>query len=104
MCLGIPMQVVRSEAMTALCRDVAGAERWIDMLLLGPQPQGAWVLCFLGAARELLDAQRARQIGAALHGLERLMQGDTDTLEAAFADLLGRAPQLPDFLTEASND
>lgn len=98
MCVGIPMQVVSGDAVRALCRGSDGAEAWIDLLLVGAQPPGTWLLCFLGAAREVIDAARAAQIGAALGALDDLINGRSVDVDAAFADLIERGPQLPDFL------
>ena len=98
MCLGIPMQVERSEGVTALCHDHRGRVTRIDMLLTGPQPAGTWLMCFLGAARGVVDADEAARVASALDALEQLLAGEGADLDAAFADLLGREPRLPDFL------
>jgi hydrogenase expression/formation protein HypC len=106
MCLAVPLQVIRMEGMHALCAGSSGEER-IDTLLTGPLAPGQWVLSFLGAAREVIDAARAAQVADALDTLatlQKLGSGDTaaDDFEAAvragFADLIDREPQLPDFL------
>ncbi|THF65330.1 HypC/HybG/HupF family hydrogenase formation chaperone [Pseudothauera rhizosphaerae] len=101
MCIGVPMQVVHGDAVRALCRGRDGAEAWIDLLLTGPQPPGTWLLTFLGAAREVLDAERAARIGAALDALGDLLAGRSADVDAAFADLVERGPQLPEFLRKA---
>jgi len=109
MCLAIPMQVVCMEGTFALCEGRNGRER-IDTLLSGPLEPGQWVLCFLGAVREVIAAERASQIGAALAGLEAILaetsagadQASMDTLISShFSDLVNREPQLPDFLRPA---
>jgi len=100
MCVGIPMQVLRCEDSRALCLDRDGGETWIDTLLTGPQPAGAWLMTFLGAAREVIDADEAARTLAALAALDSLLAGGTPDLDAAFADLVGREPQLPDFLRD----
>lgn len=96
MCVGIPMQVVSCDGLTALCSG-RGGERRLDLALVGEQPPGTWLLAFLDAAREVIDAQAAAQIEAALDGLAAAMNGETD-LSRYFADLIDRPPQLPDFL------
>ena len=58
MCLALPMKVIRMEGTTALCEGRNGVER-LDTLLTGPLQDGQWVLAFLGAAREVIDAGRA---------------------------------------------
>lgn len=98
MCIGVPMQVVRAEPFQAWCKGADG-EAMVDMRLVGSQPEGTWVLTFLGAAREVLEPERAAQIQAALAGFRDAMAGHYDPA-AAFADLVDREPQLPDFLRE----
>mgnify|MGYP001163336574 FL=1 len=98
MCLGIPAQVIHGNAFHALCETRDGPRR-IDLLLVGPQAPGTWLLCFLDAAREVIDADYARQVNAALDGLQAAMAGDTD-LSRHFADLIDRVPELPAHLRE----
>lgn len=97
------------EGTFALCEGRNGRER-VDTLLSGPLEPGQWVLCFLGAVREVIDAERAAQIGAALAGLESILAGtsagaDQASIDALigshFSDLVDRQPQLPDFLRPA---
>lgn len=97
------------EGTFALCEGRNGRER-MDTLLTGPLEAGQWVLCFLGAVREVIDAERAAQVGAALAGLESLLtatsaragQASIDALVSShFSDLVNREPQLPDFLRPA---
>lgn len=110
MCLAVPLQVIRMDGMHALCAGPHGEER-IDTLLTGPLASGQWVLSFLGAAREVIDATRAAQVADALDTLAALQklgageaaadgapEGIEAVLRAGFADLIDRAPQLPDFL------
>jgi len=92
------------EGSTALCEGRNGVER-LDTLLTGPLVPGQWVLGFLGAAREVIDAERAAQVGEALLALESILHGgadNDDVIRAAFADLVDREPQLPDFLRPQS--
>lgn len=95
MCLGVPMKVLSCSGLIADCSGRSGMSR-IDLALVGSQPPGTWLLSFLGAAREVIDAERARVVGAALDALDALQDGQTD-LAGFFADL-DREPQLPDFL------
>jgi hydrogenase expression/formation protein HypC len=67
------------------------------MMLVGPQPIGTWLLVFLDTAREVLSEQKARQIADALEAMRLAMQGDSQ-VDHLFADLVGREPQLPEFL------
>jgi hydrogenase expression/formation protein HypC len=96
MCIGLPMQVVELHGESALC--VYGDEQTlVDMMLVGEQPIGSWLLVFLDAAREVISEQKARQIADALEAMRRVMQGETQ-FDHLFADLIGREPQLPYFL------
>jgi len=99
------MQVIRMEGSTALCEGRDGVER-IDTMLIGPLQPGQWILSFLGAAREVIDAERAAQVADALTALESILHGDAGNealIQAGFADLVGREPQLPEFLRPAAS-
>ena len=99
MCLGIPMQIVSCQGSTALC-ETQGVQHQIDLSLVGGQPAGQWVLVFLGAAREVISSERAKQVQQALLAVESVMRGepmDLD-LDLLFADLVNREPKLPDHL------
>ena len=96
MCLGIPVQVVECGEHFARCLGRDGRELRVDLALVGMQPAGTWLLTFLDAAREVIDAERAAAINAALAALDAAQRGETD-LSAFFADL-DREPQLPPFL------
>lgn len=96
MCVGVPMRVIRCDGLTALCEG-RGGERRLDLALVGAQPPGTWLLAFLDAAREVIDADAAARIEAALDGLAAAMAGETD-IARYFADLVERPPELPEFL------
>jgi len=85
MCLGIPMRVVESDEFTALC-ERRGEQRRLNMMLIGPQPVGTWVLAIMDHAREVLAPEQAQQIDEAVSGLEAAMRGETD-LDSFFADI-----------------
>ena len=95
MCVGIPETVVSCEGLVGL----TATGRRIDLMLTGPVAPGTHVLTHLGCAREIIDAQEAALIAAALDGLDRIMQGGD--LGDAFADLEARAPALPPHLEAA---
>lgn len=101
MCVGIPMQVIESYPGYALC-EANGTVRRIDTMLLGEQPVGTWLLTFLDTAREVLTAENAAQISAALQAVELAMQGDAN-IDHLFQDLIEREPVLPDFLRTRSD-
>ncbi|OAI04281.1 RNA methyltransferase [Methylomonas methanica] len=96
MCIGIPMQVIEPRGSTALCK-YRGQTTLIDMMLVGEQVAGTWLLVFLDAAREVISAERAAQIADALEAMRLAMQGETN-FDHLFADLVDREPELPEFL------
>lgn len=101
MCMAIPMQVLRCQGTQAWCLDRDGSEVAVDCLLTGPLTAGQWVLTFLGAAREVVDAEEAGQITRALAALEAMQAGALlagSAVDAFFPDLAGREPQLPPHL------
>jgi hydrogenase expression/formation protein HypC len=99
MCLGIPMQVLSVSGLSARCRSRT-AEQDIDLSLVGDVAPGTWLMVFLGAAREILTEDAARQSADALEALEMAMRGETD-FDHLFADLIDREPTLPEFLQPA---
>ena len=98
MCVGIPLRIIEVDGTNAVATDGSRTET-VDLSLVGTQPKGTWVLNFLGAAREVLTAEEAERIAAAIAGLERVMNGDD--LGDAFADLTNRGPELPPHLAAA---
>lgn len=90
MCIVIPMQVVEAHGFSARCEG-RGQSAEVNLLLVGAQPPGTWILNFLGSAREVLSAEEARRINDALDALEAIMRGDPDVdIDAYFSDLTGR--------------
>jgi len=90
-CIGIPMEIIEQREYTALCRGRDG-ERVVETLLLGPQPEGTWILNFLGSAREVLTPGEAKKIADALDLVDALMKGRDDVdIDSPFADLLDPA-------------
>ncbi len=77
MCVGIPVQIIEAGEYMARCRGRNG-EEIVNMMLIGPQLEGTWVLSFLGSAREVLSAEDAGNIDKALDGLSAVMSGETD--------------------------
>ncbi len=96
MCIGIPMQIVEQYDESARCI-YRGQESLVDMMLVGSQPVGTWLLVFLDTAREVISEQKARQIADALEAMRLAMQGD-NRIDHLFPDLVDREPQLPEFL------
>ncbi len=102
MCIGRPLRLVEMFEFSALCAGPDGAQESVDMTLVGPQPAGTWVLVFLGHARGLLEPEEALRIQDALTALDAVMRGEAPDVDRLFADLVGRAPQLPDHLRGAA--
>lgn len=98
MCLGVPMQLITVDGIAARATD-GTEEALIDLSLTDDAKPGDWVLTFLGAAREIISADEAQKITAALDGLRNLMSGHA--LGDAFADIEERGPQLPPHLQAA---
>ena len=101
MCIAIPMQVVSLEASGPWCEG-RGQRVQLNVLLVGEQPPGTWVLAFQGSAVRVLTADEAAKTNAALDALEAALAGETD-LDAFFADLVDREPQLPDHLKKLAS-
>jgi hydrogenase expression/formation protein HypC len=96
MCIGVPMQLMADGTGRAACEG-RGQNETLDLMLVGPQPAGTWVLAFRGAAMRVMTADEARQTDAALDALESVLAGDGN-VDAHFADLIDREPTLPDHL------
>lgn len=94
MCIGYPQQVIAVAEDQALC-EWAGQALWVDTRLVDACHPGDWVLVFHGAAREKLTPERALQVSQALAALGAAAQGDHAAIDALFADLVDREPQLP---------
>ncbi len=77
MCIGIPVKIIESGEFVSLCEGRNGREQ-VNMMLIGAQPVGTWVLNFLGSAREVLSETDAYHINKALDGLAAIMQGEDD--------------------------
>jgi hydrogenase expression/formation protein HypC len=97
MCIGVPMQVREMAGESSAWCESRGQRFLIDMLVVGPQPAGAWVLAFLGAARHVMAPDEAARTLEALGALDAALAGDAD-LDRFFPDLAGREPELPEHL------
>ena len=93
MCIGVPMQVVHADGHFAWCEADGQRER-LDMILVGEQLVGTWVLAFHGAARQVLGDAEAAQARAGRQALAAVL-GGTACVDDFFADLVGRTPTLP---------
>lgn len=97
MCLGLPMTIVETNGVSALC-ERRGERRRVSVLLLDQPSVGAQVLVFIDNAVRLLDAEEARQIDNALDGLAAACNGED--FDHLFADLIDREPELPEHLRQ----
>ncbi len=97
MCIGVPMKIIDvKEGMAQCLSEAEGLCDWVDMSLIGDQPVGTWVLVFMMSAREVIEAERVPLLlDARLAMVSVLQHGHVDHY---FADLIGREPQLPEFL------
>jgi hydrogenase expression/formation protein HypC len=95
MCLSIPMQIVAIEGENG---DFAIVERpqgdairreRVNMMLIGQQPIGTWILASLGLAKEIIDDEERALIEDALSALSASLDGDYDPTRH-FADLHSR--------------
>jgi hydrogenase expression/formation protein HypC len=91
------MKIVSCEGSVAVCRnDEEGRDEVVDLSLIGTQKAGNWVLVFMGAAREVIDPDQLEVVLQARKAMAAALKGED--VDAFFADLVGREPELPDFL------
>ncbi len=88
MCIGIPMRVLEGGEVVALCEG-RGERQRINMMMVGDCPPGSWVLTFLGAARDRLTEEEAREINQTLDEIEAVLRGDFG-FEGRLPDFAGR--------------
>jgi len=88
MCIGIPMQVVGAGETCAWCEG-RGQRQQLDMLLVGEQAPGTWILAFRGSAVRVLTADEAAQTNDALDALEAALAG-AGNFDMYFTDLADR--------------
>jgi hydrogenase expression/formation protein HypC len=80
MCIGIPMQVLRTEPGHAWVAGRGEVKR-IDTALVGDCTEHEWLLVFLDAARERIDAARAAEVNAVLDLVQGAMSGEPAALD-----------------------
>jgi hydrogenase expression/formation protein HypC len=90
------MQVLDSDGSMANCEGNGRTER-LNLMLIGEQPAGTWVLAYQGTAMKVMTADEAHATSAALGALQAALRGETD-VDAFFADLVDREPSLPSHL------
>ena len=91
MCMGIPMQVVEAGELMAVCEGRNGRVE-INVMLVGYQEAGTWLMTFLGSAREVISEEDAWKTDQALNALEAVMAGGEDVdIDAYFPDLVANS-------------
>ena len=90
MCLGIPAQVLECGEHYARCASRNGEVR-IDLSLVGQQQPGTWLLTFLDAAREVIDAER--QLFDSELGLAQVTRGVQQAVVQLYRALGGGAAE-----------
>ena len=88
MCIGIPMQIVGAGEPRPWCEG-RGRRQQLDIMLIGDQPAGTWVLAFQGSAMRVMTADEAAKTNDALDALEAVLAGAAN-LDAYFTDLVDR--------------
>lgn len=84
MCMGLPMVVIETDGITALC-ERRGERCRVSVILLETVAPGDDVLVFLGNAVRSLEPDEARQIDNALDGLAAALAGEE--FNHLFADI-----------------
>jgi hydrogenase expression/formation protein HypC len=74
-----------------------GTRERISLALVDEPPVGSWILAWQGTAVRTMTPQEAADTTAALDALAAVMAGEGD-VDAYFADLADREPQLPPHL------
>jgi hydrogenase expression/formation protein HypC len=92
MCIGVPLQVLECDEQYALCA-AGGQNERLNVLLVGQQSPGTWLLAFRGSAVRVMEEDEALQTRAALAALDAALKGENT--DRYFADLAGREPELP---------
>jgi hydrogenase expression/formation protein HypC len=95
-CIGIPMRIESVDGAMAICEGRGLRER-VSLALVDDAPVGTWILAYQGTAVRTMTPEEAGETAAALAALEAVMAGEQN-VEAFFADLVGREPQLPPHL------
>lgn len=79
------MRVVEANDTQALCRTSTGREEVVDLLVVGPQVEGTWLLVHIGVARHAMSEAEARATEDAHAALAAVLEGRP--VDAFFADL-----------------
>lgn len=85
MCIGIPMKVFRTEPGHAWVAGRGEVKR-VNTALVGDCGEDEWLLVFLDAARERIDAARAAEVNAVLDLVQGAMTDGPAATDAALDD------------------
>jgi hydrogenase expression/formation protein HypC len=102
MCIGVPLQVVSCDEQSAVCEADGRRER-LNIMLVGRQPVGTWLLAFQGSALRVLTEEDAQLTRTALGALGAALDGSAD-FDVFFADLAAREPTLPPHLAPPTKE
>lgn len=79
--------MIENRDFIAVCEGRNGVEE-VNMMLVGAQEEGTWVLNYLGSAREVISEDDAQKIDKALDGLAEIMNGAEEIdVDAYFPDM-----------------
>jgi hydrogenase expression/formation protein HypC len=90
------MRIESVDGATAVCERRGLRER-ISLALVDDPPVGTWILAYHGTAVRTMTPEEAAETAAALDALAAVMAGEGN-VDAFFADLVDREPQLPPHL------
>ena len=90
------MRIESVDGAMAVC-ERRGARERISLALVDAPPPGTWILAYQGTAMRTMTPQDAAETTAALDALAAVMAGEGN-VDAYFADLVDREPQLPPHL------
>jgi hydrogenase expression/formation protein HypC len=90
------MRVESVDGAMAVCATRGRRER-ISLALVDDAPVGTWILAYQGTAVRTMEPDEAAETTAALDALAAVMAGEQN-VDAYFADLVDREPQLPPHL------
>jgi hydrogenase expression/formation protein HypC len=90
------MRIESVNGAMATCESRGLRER-VSLALVDDAPVGGWILAYQGTAVRTMTPEEARDTAAALAALEAVTGGE-ENVDAYFADLVEREPQLPPHL------
>lgn len=75
------MQIIEPNEFTAKCRGRNGKIETVNMMLIGRQEKGTWIVNFLGSAREILSEDEAKKINLAFDALEKIAENNAENID-----------------------